>query len=45
MTDKFKKIYDQSIDNPEKFWNSIWDYTNVKGEKVDKFRCVLEENQ
>ena len=25
----FNKIWKWSIDNPEKFWNSIWDFTKV----------------
>ena len=27
----FKKIWKWSIDNPEDFWKSIWDFTKVKG--------------
>ncbi len=27
----FNKIWKWSIDNPENFWKSIWDFTNVKG--------------
>ena len=28
----FNKIWKWSIDNPEIFWKSIWDFTKVKGE-------------
>jgi hypothetical protein len=37
MTKKFKEIYESSIKNPEKFWNSIWDFLKVKGKKNKKF--------
>ena len=33
----YSKLHDWSIKNPEKFWNSIWDFSNVKGKKIEKF--------
>ena len=33
----YLKLHDWSIKNPEKFWNSIWDFSNVKGKKIEKF--------
>ena len=30
---KYKDILSWSIKNPEKFWESVWDYCNVKGNK------------
>ena len=27
----FNKIWKWSVDNPEIFWKSIWDFTKVKG--------------
>ena len=27
----FNKIWKWSIDNPENFWESIWNFTKVKG--------------
>ena len=34
----YKKLFNWSINNLYSFWNSIWDYTNVKGNKVEKFK-------
>ncbi len=36
-TKNYKKLFNWSIKNLDLFWSSIWDYTNIKGEKVDKF--------
>jgi len=33
----YKKLFNWSINNLDLFWSSIWDYTNVKGKKVEKF--------
>ena len=30
---KYKDILSWSIKNPEKFWESVWNYCNVKGNK------------
>ena len=38
----YKKLFNWSINNLGLFWSSIWDYTNVKGEKVDKFKYSKE---
>ena len=32
---KYEKLWKWSIKKPEKFWDSIWDYSNVLGEKGD----------
>tara|TARA_Y100001970_G_scaffold30377_1_gene37770 strand:- start:14527 stop:16485 length:1959 start_codon:yes stop_codon:yes gene_type:complete len=34
---KYSKILKWSIKNPKEFWNSIWDFTNVKGLKNKNF--------
>ena len=33
----YSKLHDWSIKNPEKFWNSIWDFSKVKGKKTKNF--------
>ena len=33
VTQKYSKILKWSIDNPKKFWSSIWDFAKVKGLK------------
>ena len=30
---KYEELWKWSIEKPEKFWDSIWDYSNVLGEK------------
>ena len=37
----YKKLLNWSIKNLDLFWISIWDYTNVKGKKIDKFKFGL----
>ena len=34
----YKKLFNWSINNLYKFWSSVWDYTEVKGNKVEKFK-------
>ena len=34
----YKKLFNWSINNLNLFWNLIWDYTDVKGKKIDKFK-------
>ena len=36
MTQKYSSLLRWSIDNPKNFWNTIWDFTKVKGIKVEK---------
>jgi len=36
VNQKYNKLLQWSINNPEKFWNSIWDFFNVKGIKKKK---------
>ncbi len=33
----YKRLFNWSINNINLFWSSIWDYTNIKGKKVEKF--------
>ncbi|MBC8303395.1 MAG: acetoacetate--CoA ligase [Pelagibacterales bacterium] len=37
VTQKYSKLLKWSIDNPKKFWNSIWDFAEVKGFKSQKY--------
>ena len=37
VTQKYSKILKWSIDNPKKFWNSIWEFSGVKGIKNQKY--------
>ena len=37
VTQKYSKLLKWSIDNPKKFWSSIWDFTEVKGFKSQKY--------
>mgnify|MGYP001426677880 CR=1 FL=1 len=38
ITQKYSKILKWSIDNPKKFWSSIWDFTKVKGLKSHEYK-------
>jgi len=38
VTQKFFKLHKWSINNPKKFWSSIWDFGKVKGIKVEKYK-------
>ena len=38
ITQKYSKLLKWSIDNPEKFWSSIWDFAKVKGVKNKKYK-------
>ena len=33
----YLKLHGWSVKNCEKFWNSIWDFSNIKGKKIKKF--------
>ena len=33
----YKKLFQWSINNIQLFWSSVWDYTNIKGKKTEKF--------
>jgi len=37
ISQKYYKILKWSIDNPRKFWSSIWDFTKVKGLKSQEY--------
>ena len=34
--ENYKKIHDWSIKNPDTFWDSVWDFSKVKGKKSKK---------
>ena len=38
VSQKYHKLLDWSIANPNNFWSSIWDFTRVNGEKKLKFK-------
>ena len=38
VSKNYKKIFNWSIKNLNLFWSSVWDYTNVKGKKNEKFK-------
>ncbi len=42
VTRKYKNLLNWSIKKPKLFWSSIWDFTNVKGYKSDKFKFTKE---
>ena len=33
----YKKLFDWTIKNPKLFWSSIWEFSNIKGIKNNKF--------
>ncbi len=37
VSQKYSKMHKWSIKNPNKFWNSIWDFAKVVGNKSQKF--------
>ena len=38
----YKKLFEWSIKNLDFFWSSVWDYTKVKGIKINKFKFTKE---
>ena len=42
VSKNYNKLFNWSIKNPNLFWSSIWDYANVKGKKVNKFKSSKE---
>ena len=38
----YKNLFNWTIKKPELFWSSIWEYSNVKGFKNDKFHFPKE---
>ena len=38
----YKKLFKWSIKNLDFFWSSVWDYTKVKGTKINKFKFTKE---
>ena len=34
----YEKLFNWSVNNLNSFWSSVWDYTNVKGVKIEKFK-------
>ena len=41
----YKKLFNWSVNNLYLFWDSIWDYTNVKGKKVNSFEIAFPINE
>ncbi len=39
---KYKKLLNWSVKNPKDFWNSIWNYFEIIGEKNDKFKLTKD---
>jgi acetoacetyl-CoA synthetase len=38
----YKKLFNWTIRNPKHFWSSIWEFSNIKGIKNDKFHFPKE---
>ena len=38
----FKKLFNWTIKNPKLFWSSVWEFSNIKGIKNDKFHFPKE---
>jgi len=38
ITKNYSKILNWSINNPKKFWSSIWDFAKVKGKRTNNFK-------
>ena len=38
----YKKLFTWTIKNPKLFWSSVWEYSNIKGIKIDKFHFPKE---
>ncbi len=38
----YKKLYNWTIENPKLFWTSVWEFSNIKGIKNDKFHFPKE---
>ena len=38
ITRNYSKILNWSINNPKKFWSSIWDFAKVKGKRTNNFK-------
>ena len=38
----YEKLFNWSVNNLNSFWSSVWDYTNVKGVKIEKFKYSKE---
>ena len=37
ITQNYSKILNWSVNNPDKFWSSVWDFAKVKGIKKEQF--------
>jgi len=42
VSKNYNKLFSWSIKNLNLFWSSIWEYTNVKGKKIEKFIFTKE---
>ena len=38
----YKKLFNWTIKNPKEFWSSIWEFSNIKGIKNDKYHFPKE---
>ena len=38
----YEKLFNWSVNNLNSFWSAVWDYTNVKGVKIEKFKYSKE---
>ena len=38
----YEKLFNWSVNNLNSFWSAVWDYTNVKGKKIEKFKYSKE---
>ena len=36
FNNNYEKIHDWSVKNAGNFWESVWDYTKIKGKKTEK---------
>ena len=38
ISKKYSKLLKWTLKNPRKFWSSIWDFANIKGDKKLRFK-------
>ena len=41
--DDYQAFWRWSVENPEKFWDAIWDYTGVIGDKGERLKRIGTE--
>ena len=42
FSNNYNNLLNWSIKNPKLFWSSVWDFTNVIGNKTEKFNFTKE---